>query len=103
MTRDKNFIKKKVQDLHEELTRAKHVVEDIKGSLKACTEATNLTKEIGIYARQMPDFKILAEQRMSCLSFVRQVCTGELKPAEALELLEVAEKHLSEALDCIKL
>jgi hypothetical protein len=103
MTRDNNSIKKKVMDLHEELTRAKHVVKDIKGSLESCTEATNLTETIGIYARQMPNFKILAEQRVSCLSFVRQVCTGELKKEEALELLGVAEKHLNEALDCIKL
>lgn len=100
MTKD---IKSKVRDLHEELTRAKHVVKDIKGSLEACTETTNLTKEIGIYARQMPNFKILAEQRVACISFVRQVCTGELTPEKALELLSEAEKQLSDALDCIKL
>jgi len=102
MTRVNN-LKKKVQDLHEEFTRAKHVVKDIKGSLEACTETTNLTKEIGIYAREMPPFKILAEQRVSIISFVRQVCTGELQAEEALQLLRVAEKYLDEALDCIKL
>ena len=100
MTKD---IKGKVKELHEELWRARNVVKDIIGSLDCCDDNTNLTREIGIYARKMPEFKILAEKRVSCISCVRQVCTGEMSVEKALELFRVAEKQLDEALDCIKL
>lgn len=100
MTKD---IKGKVKELHDEIWRARNVVKDIISSLESCDYNTNLTQKIGIYARQMPEFKILAEKRVSCLSCVRQVCTGEMSVEKALELFHIAEKQLNEALDCIKL
>lgn len=96
-------IKGKVKELHDEIWRARNVAKDIIGSLESCHDNTNLTQTIGIYARQMPEFKILAEQRVACLSLLRQVCTGELSVAKALDLFQTAEKQLNEALDCIKL
>ena len=96
-------IKGKVKALHDEILCAKNVVKDIIGSLESCDDNTNLTQAIGIYARQMPEFKILAEKRVACISGVRQVCTGEISISKALELFQAAEKQLNEALDCIKL
>ena len=100
MTKD---IKGKVKELYDEIWRAQNVVRDIIASLETCDDNTNLTQKIGIYARQMPEFKILAEKRVSCLSIVRQVCTGEISIEKSLELFHTAEKQLSEALECIKL
>ena len=100
MTKD---IKGKVKALHDEIFCAKCVVKEIIGALESCDINTNLTQTIGIYARQMPEFKILADKRVSCLSCVRQVCTGEMSVSKALELFHTAEKQLDEALDCIKL
>ena len=96
-------IKGKLEALYDEFLRAKHVVKDIIGSLELCDDNTNLTQKIGIYARQMPEFKILAEKRVSCLSCIRQVCTGEMTVEEAIKIFRTAEKQLDEALDCIKL
>lgn len=96
-------IKGKVLELHIELTSAKNLVKDIIGTLKICNDNTNLTQTVGIYARQMPNFKILAEQRVDCLSLVRQICTGEMKAQEAIELFKTAEKQLDEALNCFNL
>ena len=79
------------------------MIKDIIGSLETCDDDTNLTQKIGIYARQMPEFKILTEQRVACLSIVRQVCTGELSLEKSLEFFHTAEKQLNEALECIKL
>ena len=100
MTKD---IKGKVKELYDEIWRARNVVRDIIGSLETCDDNTNLTQKIGIYARQMPEFKILTEKRVACLSIVRQVCTGEISVEKSLELFHTAEKQLNEALECIKL
>ena len=100
MTRD---IKGKVKELHGEILCAKHFVRDIIETLEFCDENTNLTQKVGIFARQMPELKILAEKRVACLSILRQVCTGEISVDKALELFHTAEKQLDEALDCIKL
>lgn len=96
-------IKGKIKNLYEEIWSARNVVKDIIGSLETCDDDTNLTQKIGIYARQMPEFKILTEQRVACLSIVRQVCTGELSLEKSLEFFHTAEKQLNEALECIKL
>lgn len=96
-------IKRKVLDLHSELCNAKSLVKDIIGTLKCCDDDTILTQAVGRYARQMPKFKILAEQRVACLSLIRQVCTGEIKLEEAIELFKTAEKQLDDALACFNL
>lgn len=96
-------IKGKVLELHSELTSARHLVKDIIGTLKCCDDGTILTQAVGIYARQMPKFKILAEQRVHSLSIVRQVCTGEIEIEKAIELFKTAEKQLDDALACFNL
>lgn len=99
MTKD---IKGKVKELYDELYSARNVVKDIICSLESCDDNTNLTQVIGVYARQMPVYKILAEKRVACISCLRQVCTGEMSVEKALELFRIAEKQLNEALDCFK-
>ena len=96
-------IKGKIEELYNEIWRARNIVNDIIGSLKACNVNTNLTQDIGVFARQMPEFKILAEQRVTYLSYLRQVCTGENSIEKALELFQVAKKQLDEGMACIKL
>lgn len=100
MTKD---IKGKVKDLHDEIWCAQNVVKNIISSLETCDDNTNLTQKIGIYARQMPEFKILAEKRVACISIIRQVCTGEISVEKSLKLFHTAEKQLNEALECINL
>lgn len=97
MTRD---IKGKVQDLYNELSCANQSVKDVIASLQSCSHSTNLTEKVGIHARQMPEFKILVEPRVHCLSIIRQVCTGEMPVEKALKLFQEAEKQLKAALDC---
>lgn len=96
-------IKGKVEELYTEIWRARNIITDIIGSLMACNVNTNLTQDIGVFARQMPEFKILAEQRVACLSYLRQVCTGEMRLEEALELFQVVKKQLDEGMACFKL
>lgn len=96
-------IKGKVEELYTEIWRARNIVTDILGSLKACNVNTNLTQDIGVFAQQMPEFKILAEQRVTYLSYLRQVCTGEMRVEEALELFQVVKKQLDEGMACFKL
>ena len=94
-------IKWKVHQLHQELIRANDFVKNVICALEGCNDQTNLTETIGFFAREIPEFRILAERRVSCLSCIRQVCTGELSVEKALELFRTAEKQLNEALNCI--
>ena len=98
-----NTIKGKVLALHQELTNAEAFVELILKDLENCNKDTNLTEKIGEYARRMPDFKILAKQRIQVLSCIRQVCTGEMTIEKAIELFKTAQQQLDEALECFKL
>ncbi len=91
----------KVRELYCEILSARTIVKDIIDTLKFCNDTTNLTQNIGIFARQMPEFKILSEQKVACISYIRQVCTGEISTEKALELFHMAQKQLDEALEHI--
>jgi len=71
--------------LKEELRIADGLIRDIMGSLTAAHEnsAKNLTNYIGIYIREMPDFKVLAKDAEEAKQLLRKVCSGEIKPNEA--------------------
>ena len=84
--------------LKEELRIADGLIRDIMGSLNdACyNPSKNLTKLIGIYITQMPEFKVLAKDAESAKQLLRKVCSGEIEPKEAFLRFDKAhgEIHL---------
>ena len=78
---------------------------DIVGTLNLVNQETNLTKEVGIFVRQVPDFKVLARDAESLKKLLRKVCTGETDPHDAAGKISHATielRILSEALKDIK-
>ena len=73
----------KVKLLKEEVFSAKHICKDIIGTLNNVTEKTNYRKELGIFALQAPNWKILIEEKHDMIETIRKVCTGEISPEEA--------------------
>lgn len=72
-----------MKTLKGELQSAKGLLKDIIGVLESVTTDTNLTKEVGIFVIQMPDYKILNKDADNAKQVLRKVCTGELSPQEA--------------------
>ncbi len=95
---DKQFEDMK-QNLSKEINDALTFVCALIDALDECNATTNLTNKIGRYARKMPEFKILSEQRIKCLSLIRQVCTGEMSPENASQLLVESVGQLHAAND----
>lgn len=73
-----------MKTLKGELFSARNVLKDIIPVLETVNSSTNLTKEVGIFALQMPSYKILAKDADSAKKVLRKVCTGELSANEAL-------------------
>ena len=76
-------ISAKVRLLKEEVSSAINVVKDIIGTLNNVTDSTDFKKEVGIFALQAPDWKILTNEKQVMQDFIRKVCTGEKSPTEA--------------------
>lgn len=77
-----------MKTLKGELQSVKSLCLDIIGSLESVDSDTNLTKTIGIFVVQMPEYKILAKDSESAKNVLRKVCSGELNPKDALSLFE---------------
>ena len=75
----------KTRILKSELLSAKAVTLDIIGSLKGITEKSDVRKSIGIFAVQMPDWKILTAEKEQLRDTVRKVCTGEITEIQAID------------------
>lgn len=73
----------KVKLLKEEVFSAINVCKDIIGTLDNVTDNTNFKKEVGIFALQAPDWKILTHEKQAMQDLIRKVCTGEVAPIEA--------------------
>ncbi len=73
----------KARLLKTEILSAKSVIRDIIGSLKGVDDYSDVRKEIGIFARQMPDWKIMAAEKEQLKDLIRKVCTGETSTIEA--------------------
>ena len=73
----------KVKLLKEEVFSAKNVCKDIIGTLNGVTEKTDYRRELGIFAWQSPDWKILIDEKRGMIETIRKVCTGEITPEEA--------------------
>ena len=88
----------KVKLLKEEVLSARHVCKDIIGTLEGIKPDSDYRKEIGVYAVQAPDWKILRDEKNHLQQLVRKVCTGEISPTEALAAFQLALNEF-EAID----
>ena len=98
-----NNPKEKVRDLHDEIWYAKKFVENIINTLECCDVYKKQIHKIGIFARQIPEFKYLSDERIYILSILRRAAAGEITVAKALELFRQVQKQLSESLDYFRL
>ena len=72
-----------MKTLKGELQSVKNLCKDIIGVLESVTPDTNLTKNVGIFVIQMPDYKIINKDADTAKQVLRKVCTGELSTQEA--------------------
>ena len=82
--------------LKEELRTALGLINAIVITLNNVTDETNLTKKVGTFAVQMPEFKILAKDADSAKRILRMVCTGEMQPGEAACKFNRAAKEVDD-------
>lgn len=88
----------KVRLLKEEVFSAKGICKDIIGALSGVDDNTDYRREIGIFAKQAPNWKILVDEKHRMQELIRQVCTDEVAASEAKSKFETALSEL-EALD----
>ena len=81
--------------LKEELRIADGLLKDIIVTLDNVNSETNLTKSVGIFAVQMPEFKVLTKDADSARRILRLVCTGEMHPSEAANKFRAAYLEIS--------
>ena len=85
-----------MKTLKGELCSLNHVFKGIISVLKKVDSSTNLTKELGIFAVQMPEYKILTKDADSAIKAIRKVCTGEATVDEGLVKFETALKEVEQ-------
>lgn len=83
-----------MKTLKGELYSVRNVCKGIISVLENVNSSTNLTKELGIFAIQMPEYKILTKDADSAKKVLRKVCTGELTPSEGLVKFQTALKEV---------
>lgn len=77
----------------DEIKKALEITQNAISALKLCNENTNLREDIGIYAREMPNFHLLSSREIT--NCIRRVCTGEIEPKDAIKILSGIESHLT--------
>lgn len=86
----------KVKVLKSEIQSAQAVVLDIIGSLRSANDNTDYRMAIGIYAVQMPDWRILTAEKEQFKDVIRKVCTEEISAIQGqikfVEFFEELEK-----------
>lgn len=87
-------ITESMKTLKGELYSFRNICNGIADVLKKVDSKTNLTKDLGIFAIQMPTYKILSKDADSATKVIRKVCTGELTADDALVKIEVALKEV---------
>lgn len=92
----------KVRTLVGELDSAIHVCDDLLGVLNNCTKE-QLPDRIGIFARQMPDYKIITQERKDAIDLIRQICTQELSIDKAKTLIQNTQAELKNTRKLINL
>lgn len=84
----------KVRLLKQEVFSAISICKDIIGSLSVLKPTDDYRQKIGIFAVQMPDWKILTDEKHGMIDTIRRVCTGEMTPTEASEKFTIALHEL---------
>ena len=92
----------KVRTLVKELDVMIHLCSDLIGTLKDCS-SQELSDKIGVFAREMPECKILTSERKDAIDLVRMVCTKEIAVEKAIKLVESARSELVDTRSLIKL
>ena len=72
-----------MKTLKGEVKQSKALCLDIIGDLEQITATDNLTIRIGIYVRQMPEFKVLSKNSESAKQLLRKVCSVEITTLDA--------------------
>lgn len=92
-----------MKTLKGELELATGLCKDIIGVLDSVGTDTNLTKEVGSFVLNMPDFKVLAKDTETAKQILRKVCTEELSPVDAELKFKKALKEVEVLLEATKL
>lgn len=87
-------ISAKVRLLKEEVSSSIGICSDIIATLTYLKTTDDYRQKIGIYAVQMPDWKILTDEKRGMVDTIRKVCTGEMTPNEAKEKFIIARDEL---------
>ena len=87
--------------LKKELRIAGGLIRDIMGALADPKSANNLTKCIGAFVIQMPEFKVLTKDAESAKHLLRKVCTGEIKPDDAYWIFDGALNEVNTLLNVL--
>lgn len=98
-----NDFKEIISTINSELLSAQSFLEKLNNSLHYCHSGTNLSDEIGIYTKQLPEFIYLKDFRQKTLTIIRQVCTKELDKSDAECAFATELDNIKETLNCIKL
>lgn len=105
-TNNKNFLINTIAEAYEDLRKIDAYLSDVRGSIRSCLEAKedrvdfNLTKELGIYAQQLPELKFLNGKLKDIQTGIRMICSGELTLKEGLKTTGKYLDMVSEALAC---
>ena len=87
-----------MKTLKGELISAKNIFKGVIGVLENVDSKTNLTKELGIFAVQMPEYKIFTKDAEYAKKTIRKVCSGELSVLNALQKFRCALTEVEELL-----
>lgn len=93
----------KTYTLKEEVLSGISVCKDIIGVLSNVSSKTNFKNEIGIFALQAPDWKILTCEKSRMQDIIRKVCTGEIAPDRAKKEFETALIELDQLYSWLQL
>lgn len=85
-----------------ELDSAINLCIDISEILVDCRRE-DLTERVGIFARKMPDYKILVQEREEILELIRKTCTEEYSMFDAHLLFASTRAELESTRRLIKL
>lgn len=98
--KQKEMIKNRMRNFYQELSFMLYSIKCAKGVLDKINIDTNLTKELGIFVKDFPKLNTLGPQANWFKSTIRKVCSGELEPSEAYNMLESSYQEIFELREC---
>jgi len=92
----------KIMKLKEELDSAIQIAKDLHNTLRYVNKG-DLYDKVGVFAVQIPDWKILTDEKQDIVNFVRKTCTGELSLPDAITFAEKLVNEFESTRKLIKL